>query len=117
MSSWFVSDLLLEREDAKAKHIIQALGSSSMEKAVHFKECHCQNTEAKPYATYEDVYNDPDVDIVYIGTPHHLHKQNCLDSIKAGKHVLCEKPFTANIKETLEVIEAAKKKNVFLMEG
>lgn len=54
---------------------------------------------------------------VYIGTPHSFHKQNCLDAIKAGKNVLCEKPFTMNAKEAEEVFAAAKEKGVFVMEA
>ena len=54
---------------------------------------------------------------MYIGTPHSLHKRNCLDAIAAGKHVLCEKPFTINEKEAQEVINAAMEKGVFVMEG
>ena len=48
---------------------------------------------------------------------HSLHKMNCLDAISAGKHVLCEKPFTINAKETQEIIDAARAKGVFVMEG
>jgi predicted dehydrogenase len=57
------------------------------------------------------------VDCVYIGTPHSFHKQNCLDAIKAGKNVLCEKPFAMNVKEVEEVFAAAKAKGVFVMEA
>jgi predicted dehydrogenase len=64
-----------------------------------------------------EVYDDPQVDIIYIGTPHAFHKQNCLDAIAAGKHVLCEKPFTINEKEADEVLTAAKAKGIFVMEA
>jgi predicted dehydrogenase len=69
------------------------------------------------YDSYHQVYNDPKVDIVYIATPATFHKKNCLDAIAAGKHVLCEKPFTITAQESREVIAAAKAKGVFLMEG
>ena len=69
------------------------------------------------YGTYAEVYSDPDVDIVYIGTPHAFHKKNCLDAIAAGKHVLCEKAFTITAKETREVLAAAKANGVFIMEA
>lgn len=117
ISSWFVSDLILQRPNAVAEHIIQAVGSSSVEKGNAFVVKHLSDLKPQVYGSYHDVYNDPSVDIVYIGTPNAFHKQNCLDAIAAGKHVLCEKAFTLNAKEAEEVISAAKAKGTFLMEG
>ncbi|KAI8963456.1 NAD(P)-binding protein [Daldinia sp. FL1419] len=117
ISSWFVDDLVLDRKDAKAKHIIQAIGSSSVEKAKAFAEKHLPGQSPAVYGSYEEVYRNPDVDIIYIGTPHALHKKNCLDAISEGKHVLCEKAFTLNAREAREVFEAAKKRRVFVMEA
>ncbi|KAJ2902734.1 hypothetical protein MKZ38_000160 [Zalerion maritima] len=120
ISSWFVQDLCLERENAQASHIIQVVGSSSVEKGNRFIDAHVQQRQSRPpplCATYEQTYRDPDVDIVYIGTPHAFHKQNCLDAIAQGKHVLCEKPFALNAKEAREVFKAAGEKGVFVMEA
>lgn len=60
---------------------------------------------------------DERIDVVYIGTPHSLHAEAALKAIKAGKHVLCEKPFALNAKQAIEVMEAAEEKNVFIMEA
>ncbi|KAH7381169.1 hypothetical protein DE146DRAFT_669854 [Phaeosphaeria sp. MPI-PUGE-AT-0046c] len=119
ISSWFVADLAIDRKDANANHIIQAIGSSSLEKAQRFASKHLPAGSPAPalYGSYEDVYNDKDVDIIYIGTPHGFHKKNCLDAIHHGKHVLCEKTFTLNVRETREVFEAAKARGVFVMEA
>ncbi|KAI1088324.1 NAD(P)-binding protein [Rostrohypoxylon terebratum] len=117
ISSWFVQDLVLERKDPKAKHIIQAIGSSSLDKGRAFVEKHIPGQSPNVYGSYEEVYADADVDIIYIGTPHAFHKKNCLDAINAGKHVLCEKTFTLNATEAREVFEAAKAKGVFVMEA
>ena len=120
ISSWFVSDLTLDRPNAPTTHLIAAIGSSSLSKASAFAAKNIPSTHrSKPhfYDTYDAVYNDPGVDIVYIGTPHSFHKRNCLDAIKAGKHVLCEKPFTINTREAEEVLEAAKQAGVFVMEA
>lgn len=119
ISSWFVADLTIDRNGAKANHIIQAIGSSSLEKAENFVAKHLPKDTPAPtlYGSYEDVYADANVDIVYIGTPHGFHKKNCLDAIRHGKHVLCEKAFTLNAHETSEVLEAAKAKGVFVMEA
>lgn len=69
------------------------------------------------HTTYEALANNPDVDIVYIGTPHALHYENSLMCLNAGKHVLCEKAFTINSKEAKEVIALARKKNLFIMDA
>jgi dihydrodiol dehydrogenase / D-xylose 1-dehydrogenase (NADP) len=118
----FVTDILAPRPDAHAKHTIAAIGSSSLDKGNAFVDklwSGGNESRARPsvYADYRGVYDDPSVDIVYVGTPHALHRQNCLDAIAAGKHVLCEKPLTINEREAREVAEAARAKGVFLMEG
>lgn len=69
------------------------------------------------YGSYDEVFGDAQVDIVYIGTPHALHKKNCLDALAARKHVLCEKPFTINAREAREVLDAAKASGCFIMEA
>jgi predicted dehydrogenase len=71
----------------------------------------------KAYGSYEEMINDPEIDIVYIATPHNLHCQNTLMSISKGKHVLCEKPFAVNGSEVRRMIDAAREKGVFLMEA
>ncbi|ETI24927.1 hypothetical protein G647_04297 [Cladophialophora carrionii CBS 160.54] len=117
ISSWFVEDLVLDRPDAKANHVIQCIGSSSLEKGKAFAAKYCPKASPTVYGTYEEVYNDPNVDCVYIGTPHSFHKKNCLDAIAAGKNVLCEKAFTINAAEAREVFAAAEKKNVYVHEA
>ncbi|KAF4967697.1 hypothetical protein FSARC_4757 [Fusarium sarcochroum] len=119
ISSWFVHDLSLERDNAQATHHIQAIGSSSVEKGTKFVETHLPDQAQPPtiYGSYEETYQDSNVDIIYLGTPHGFHKKNCLDAIAHGKHVLCEKAFTLNAREAKEVFEAAKKKGVFIMEA
>ena len=60
---------------------------------------------------------DPNVDIVYVATPHSHHYQNCRLVLEAGKNVLCEKAFTTNAKQLETLIKIAKEKNLFLMEA
>ncbi|OJI95998.1 hypothetical protein ASPVEDRAFT_77770 [Aspergillus versicolor CBS 583.65] len=119
ISSWFTKDITTPRKSTSATHSIQAIGSSSLEKGNEFLTTHLPALFPKPtvYPDYKGVYADPAVDIVYIGTPHGLHKQNCLDAIAHGKHVLCEKAFTLNASEAREVLAAAKAKGVFIMEA
>jgi predicted dehydrogenase len=72
---------------------------------------------AKAYAGYERLLEDRDVDAIYVATPHTLHFQNTADAITAGKHVLCEKPFTINPRESKEIFEVAGRSSVFVMEA
>lgn len=69
------------------------------------------------HGSYAELAADPDVDVVYIGTPHSFHHENTLMFLNAGKNVLCEKPFAINAKQTQDMIDAARKNNVFLMEA
>jgi dihydrodiol dehydrogenase / D-xylose 1-dehydrogenase (NADP) len=69
------------------------------------------------HASYEALVEDPDVDIVYVGTPCNLHAANSLIGLRAGKHVVCEKPFTINAREASEVIAEARSRGLFLMEA
>ncbi|KAF2121311.1 hypothetical protein BDV96DRAFT_537970 [Lophiotrema nucula] len=124
IASWFVSDIVrnpaTHRDEHEVRHIVQAIGSSSIAKAQEFvKDYIPKEGPHKPavYASYEEVYNDPNVDIIYVATPHSLHMKNTLDAIKAGKHVLCEKPMAINAAETKKMVDAARAKGVFLMEG
>ena len=57
------------------------------------------------------------MDVVYIGTPHTMHYENTKAALLAGKHVLCEKPFTFDLAELDELIKIAKEKKLFLMEA
>ncbi|KAJ4356255.1 uncharacterized protein N0V89_004286 [Didymosphaeria variabile] len=117
ISTWFVSDLVLSRSDAAANHTIAAVGSSSLGKGNKFASENCPSQSPAVYDSYAGVYNDPNVDIVYIGTPHPLHHKNVLDAVAAGKHVLCEKPMAMNAQQGQEMAEAAREKGVFLMEA
>ena len=60
---------------------------------------------------------DPEVSAVYIATPHPAHEANALAAIRAGKHVLCEKPISVDAASTARILEAAQANGVFLMEA
>ena len=65
----------------------------------------------------EQLVANPDVDVIYIGTPHINHFSDTMACLDAGKAVLCEKPFTMNAAELEQLIARAREKNVFLMEA
>jgi predicted dehydrogenase len=93
---------------------LHAVGSRSIEKAKLFAE----RFKAQHYfGTYEELASDPEVDIIYIATPHVLHCENTLMCLDKGKAVLCEKPFAMNEKQVLQMIAKAEEKKLFLMEA
>jgi predicted dehydrogenase len=93
---------------------VVAVGSRSKDKAAEFAS---QWGVRGAYGSYEELVADPDVDIVYVATPHSEHHANALLAISAGKHVLVEKAFTRNAAEAREVIDAAAAAGVFAQEA
>lgn len=71
----------------------------------------------KLYTDYKMMLNDPDIDFIYIGIPNKLHYEYTLSALKAKKHVICEKPFTSDEQELIELSELAKKNQCFLFEA
>lgn len=69
------------------------------------------------HPSYEALAADPEVDVIYIATPHPYHYDNMKLCLNAGKHVLCEKPLALNAKQSAECIALARAKNLFLMEA
>jgi predicted dehydrogenase len=69
------------------------------------------------YASYDALFSNPDIDIVYISTTHNYHCENVLKALNAGKHVLCEKPMGIHPDEVVKMTALAKEKNLFLMEA
>jgi predicted dehydrogenase len=71
----------------------------------------------RAYGSYEQLLDDPEVDAVYIATPHSLHFRDTAAAIQAGKHVLCEKPFTVGAREARSLFRMAEQSSVFVMEA
>ena len=71
----------------------------------------------KAYGSYEEMVNDPAVDVVYIASPHSHHCEHTLLCLNHQKAVLCEKAFAINLKEVDQMIDAARQNNTFLMEA
>ncbi|MBO9566501.1 MAG: Gfo/Idh/MocA family oxidoreductase [Niastella sp.] len=105
----FATDLLLVKEAR-----LVAVGSRTMAKAKAF-------AEAFPvdhiHDSYEALAANPEVDVIYIATPHSLHYEDTLLCLQHGKAVLCEKPFALNSRQTKAMIALARDKKIFLMEA
>lgn len=91
-----------------------AAGSRSAEAAAAFAG---QFGIARAHASYEALATDPDIDIIYIATPHVLHHANARLCLEHGKAVLCEKPFTINASQARDLIHLAQERRLFLMEA
>jgi predicted dehydrogenase len=95
-------------------HAIAAVGSRSQASAEAFA---AQFGIPKAYGSYEALVADPDVDIVYIATPHPFHAHDAVMALNAGKHVLVEKPITLNAREAEELAELAAERGLLLLEA
>jgi predicted dehydrogenase len=91
-----------------------AVGSRHMDSANRFAD---QFDIPNRHASYEALVSDPDVDVVYVATPHPLHHANALLALRAGKPVLVEKAFTMNAAEARDLVATARAEGLFLMEA
>jgi predicted dehydrogenase len=109
ISHKFASDLKLVN-DAE----LIAVGSRSKAGADEFS----QKFPVKyQHDSYEALVQNPEVDVIYIATPHNLHYENTLLCLQHNRAVLCEKPFAMNTRQAVEMINFARKQKVFLMEA
>ncbi|WP_427016611.1 Gfo/Idh/MocA family protein [Pseudarthrobacter sp. P1] len=104
--------------------VLQAVSSRTRAKAEEFAaqfgfaaSYYDGGTDGAGPAGYEQLVQDPDVDVVYIATPHAQHYQVAKAALEAGKHVLCEKALTINAAEARALVELARARGVFLMEA
>jgi predicted dehydrogenase len=95
-------------------HELVAVGSRRLEGAADFAG---RFAARHAHGSYEDLCSDPDIDIVYVATPHPYHARHALLALAEGKHVLCEKPFTINADEAAQVVAAARAGGLFCMEA
>jgi predicted dehydrogenase len=93
---------------------VQAVGSRSPEAAARFA---AEFNISSAHGSYEDLAGDPEVDVVYVSTPHPFHYENALLALKAGKHVLIEKPFAMNAWQAREIVDLAASKGLVALEA
>lgn len=112
-----ISDWVYKGASEDPRIRITAICSRTKEAAQAFIDRHPEIEGAKIYTSVADMAQDPEIDAVYIGTPNQTHHGYCLTLLNAGKHVLCEKPFSINAQEAREMAEAARKNKRLLMEA
>ena len=91
-----------------------AVASRNLDKAQEFAN---QYQCPKAYGSYDELFQDQDIDILYIATPHDSHAELTIKALQNNKHVLCEKPIALHYKDAVQMIATAKKHNKFFMEA
>ena len=109
IASTFVSDLRLTDSG-----VAVAVGSRSQGSADSFAD---KFSIPRRHASYESLVADPDVDVIYVATPHPMHHDNAILALRAGKPVLVEKPFMMTAAEAREVVAVARQHGLFAMEA
>ncbi len=93
---------------------VAAIASRSLQKA----QAHAQKLQInQAYGTYQELFEDPNIDIIYIATPNENHYQDIKNALNQQKHVLCEKPFTLTSQQARDAFQLAQEKQCFLMEA
>jgi predicted dehydrogenase len=105
----FVSDLRLTDSG-----VAGAVGSRSQGSADRFAD---EFDIDRRHSSYESLVADPAVDVVYVATPHPMHRDNAILALNAGKPVLVEKPFAMNATEATEMVTTARRRGLFAMEA
>jgi predicted dehydrogenase len=93
---------------------LEAIASRNLSKAKSYQE---KYNIKKAYESYQELYEDDEVDLVYVATPHSFHYEQMMEILDYNKHIICEKPFTLNHKQAKMVFHKAKQKNLFVMEA
>ncbi|KAK3386933.1 hypothetical protein B0H63DRAFT_468668 [Podospora didyma] len=121
IAEMFTKDLLTNpatRDVHDVRHeLIAAASSSSKKKAEEFLSLIRAPSSTKAYASYHELVADPEIDIIYVATPHSHHFQNAMLALNAGKNVLCEKSLTVTAAQTRKLLETAREKKLFFMEA
>jgi predicted dehydrogenase len=97
-----------------SRNVLSAVGSRTVQSAEQFAATHGL---PRAHGSYEALIADPGIDAVYLSLPNSLHHEWTIRSLRAGKHVLCEKPIAANAAEAEEMFEVAQRQGRLLVEA
>lgn len=113
----YIADVFARSVNGHTQSRVQSIASRDSHRSNLYAKKHGVDTVRSGDGAYERLVEDPQVDAVYIATPHGLHRDHALLAIAAGKPVLVEKAFTRNAAQAREVIDAARAARVFVMEA
>ena len=109
-----IAGRMVDALHGRTRQDVIAVGSRSLQRAQAFA---AEKGIPKAYGSYEQLVEDPDVDIVYVASPHSEHAAHAMLALRAGKPTLVEKAFTRNCVEAKEVLAAARAAHVPVMEA
>lgn len=112
-----ISDWVLKGAGQDSRIKVTAVCSRTVEAAEAFIDRNPLAQGARIYTSVEEMAADTQIDAVYIGTPNQTHHPYTIACLKAGKHVLCEKPLAINAEEGHEMVKAARESGCLLMEA
>jgi predicted dehydrogenase len=110
----FIAQKMADALHTLGNHSVAAALTRSLPGACEFAK---KNSVKKIYNHIDEFLADPDVEIIYVATPHNLHVDGVTASLEKGKPVLCEKPMGLNTAQTEKMIALARSKKIFLMEA
>jgi len=113
-TGWIAEKMAMTLMDKPHECQCYAVASRTLDKAQAFAN---EWGVEKAYGSYEEIVQDPDVDLIYIATPHSHHYAHTRLALGHGKPCLVEKAFTANAREAAELLALAKDKGVFITEA
>ena len=113
LATGWIADLFV-RDLQLTGHRVAAVGSRTQSGADSFAT---RFNIPRAHGSYQALASDPDIDIIYVATPHPMHAQTALMALKAGKHVLIEKPFTVNAAEARQIVDLAAAKKLVVLEA
>ena len=114
LSTGLIADQFTRDVQRLSDHKVVAVGSRSLEKANEFAD---RFSIKNRHGSYLELFNNPEVDGIYVATHHPLHARDTIAALSAGKPVLCEKPFAMSYEETKAMVDKAREKNLLLMEA
>jgi predicted dehydrogenase len=114
LGTGLIADVFATDLELTDSGIVAAVGSRSEEAAKRFSEKHGVD---RAHSSYESLVADPEIDVVYVATPHPMHRDNAILALEAGKPVLVEKPFTMSSSEARDIVAVAREKKLFAMEA
>ncbi|SCM66575.1 Gfo/Idh/MocA family protein [Donghicola eburneus] len=114
LGSGWIAEQFIRSARAHTRQIFHAVGSRSQAKADTFA---AERDIPKAHGSYEALVADPDIDVIYVATPHNLHHAHAKLALEAGKHVFIEKPMAMSHAEGAELVALAKEKGLFLAEA
>jgi len=110
----WIAERFVQALQRSTRQQVIAVGSRDLDRSSAFA---AEHGIERPYGSYAELLADPEVDVVYIATPHNAHHPCALQSLRAGKHTLVEKPMALNALQAGELAAAAAAQGVFFMEA